>query len=108
MAFTMTDSQQVTLTVSFTDRKGNPTSPPAGAQPPQWLVDNPNIITLTPSTDGTSCVAASVGPLGAATISVKVSDAQGNPLASGSIDVTIVSGAPTQVAITPGTPSEQP
>jgi hypothetical protein len=29
-------------------------------------------------------------------------------LASGSIEVTIIGGAPTNVVVTPGTPTEQP
>jgi hypothetical protein len=107
-AFQMTDSQQVTMTVAFADKKGNPTPAPAGATPPAWSVDKPAVLALATAPDGMSCVVSAAGPLGTATVSVKVSDAGGNPLASGSIDVTIVGGAPSQVTITPGTPSEQP
>jgi len=106
--FQMTDSQQVTMSVAFTDKKGNPAPAPAGAAPPQWLVDNAALLTLTPAADGMSCVVAATGPLGDGTVSVKVTDAAGNSLATGSIAVTIVGGAPVNIAITPGTPSEQP
>ena len=108
MSFQMSDSQQVTLSVSFADKRGNPVPAPVGAQPPSWLVDNAALLSLTPAADGLSCVAASVGPLGTATVSVKVSDAQGNALASGSLGVTVIGGAPATVVVTPGTPSEQP
>ena len=106
--FQMTDAQQVQMTVAFADSRGNPTGPPAGAQPPQWLVDNTTLLSLTPAADGLSCTVAALGPLGTGTVSVKVGDASGNPLASGSIDVTIIGGAPTQVVITPGAPTDIP
>jgi len=107
-AFQMTDSQQVSCTLGYTDRRGNPTGPPPGATAPQWLVDTPAVLTLAPAADGQSCVVTAAGPLGTATVSVKVTDAQGNPLASGSLDFTIVGGAPSQMVVTPGTPTEQP
>jgi hypothetical protein len=94
--------------VSYADKRGNPTPPPAGATPPIWLVDNAALLSLTPASDGMSCVVASLGPLGAGTVSVKVADAAGNPLAAGSVGVTVVGGAPTVVTVTPGTPTEQP
>jgi len=106
--FSMTDSQQVTMSVAFADKRGNPAPTPAGAQPPVWLVDQASVLSLAPAADGMSCVVKAVGPLGTATVSVKVADASGAPLASGSVDVTIVGGAPVQVTVTPGTPSEQP
>lgn len=99
--FQLTDSQLVTLTISAVDKKGNPVTF-AGA--PVWSVDNPNLLSLTPSTDGLSCVVASVGPLGTAKVSVSST----TPSLSGTLDVQIVSGAATQLTIVPGTPSEQP
>jgi hypothetical protein len=105
--FSMTDTQEVDCSLTFVDKRGNPTNAPAGAGAPQWLVDNPAVLALTPSADGVTCTAAAVGPLGDATLSVKVTDSAGVALAAGSIDFTIVSSAPTGVNITPGTPSEQ-
>lgn len=107
-SFSMTDSQQVTMSVSYADKKGNPTSPPPGAQPPTWLVDTPALLAVAPAADGLSCIVAAVGPLGDGTVSVKVTNAAGDPLATGSIAVTIVSGAPSVVSVTPGAPTEQP
>lgn len=108
MAFQMTDSQQVTVTTAFTDKKGNPAALPTGTPAPTWLVDNSAVLALTPAADGLSCLVAAVGPLGSATVSVKVNDASGASLASGSLAVTIVGGALVNVVLTPGTPSEQP
>ena len=106
--FSMTDTQQVTMSIAYTDKRGNPTGPPPGATTPSWLIDNAALASLTPATDGMSCVVASLGPLGTGTVSVKVADGSGNPLASGSITLTVVGGAPTNVTVTPGTPTEQP
>src|SRR5258708_40335182 len=58
--FTMTDSQKTTLTVTATDKKGNPATMPTGSV--EWFVDNVSVIALTPN--GLSCDAAAVGPLG--------------------------------------------
>jgi hypothetical protein len=106
--FSMTDSQQATFGFSFEDRRGNPAPTPAGIQTPTWLTDSPALLALAPSADGTSCVVSALGPLGDGTVSVALVDANGDPLASGQIDVTIVGGAPTTVVITAGTPTEQP
>ncbi len=104
----MTDSQQCVLTVTMTDKRGNPVPFPPGSLAPAWMVDTPSILSLTPTAGGSSCTIAALGPLGDAKVSVLVSDTQGNPLAGGGIDVTIVSGAPSQVTVDPGTPTEQP
>jgi hypothetical protein len=106
--FSMTDSQEATFGVSFVDKRGNPAPWPAGSQPPVWMVDTPTVLALSPAADGLSCLVSALGPLGDATVSVAVSDSAGNPLASGSIAVTIVGGAPSTVVVTPGTPTEQP
>lgn len=107
MAFTMSDSQQVVCTTAFTDKKGNPVATPTGVNL-AWSVDMPNVLTLTPSADGLSCTIIAAGPLSTANVTLSVTDAQGNALASGSLGVTITSGAPSQVVITAGIPSEQP
>ncbi len=105
---TITDSQDLPLgPLQFTDKKGNPVPNPTGITV-AWSVDNPNLLALTPSADGLSCVASAVGPLGTAMVSVAVADSSGNPSAGGSVEVDIVSGAPTKVVIPTGTPTEQP
>lgn len=108
MGFNLTDSQQTICTLGYTDKRGNPSPAPAGAQPPVWLVDVPTVLSLTPSADGMSCTVAAVGPLGDAKLSVSVADNAGNSLASGSLDFTVIGGAPTKITVTPGVPTEQP
>lgn len=106
--YQMLDSQMVTMGITITDKRGNPAPMPPGTLPPVWMVDSPAVLALSPAADGLTCLVSALGPLGDAVVSVAVSDASGNPLASGGIDVSIVAGAPRTVIITPGTPSEQP
>lgn len=104
---TMTDTQQVVMTLKTgLDRRGNPTTLPAGSV--AWSTDSPALLTLTPSADGMSCTVASAGPLGTGVLTAKVSDASGAALASGSVNFTITSGAPVSIEIDAGTPVEQP
>jgi len=107
MAFTLTDSQEVIITTGFTDKRGNPASAPAG-DTFSWAVDNTQLLAVAPSADGLSAVVSAVGPLGSGTVSMKLADASGAVLASGSLDVTIIGGAPVNVVLTPGTATEEP
>ena len=88
MAFQMTDSQQVTMTVAFADRRGNPTPPPAARSRRRgWSTTRPS---CRCAGGGRHVVrGGALGPLGVGTVSVSVADASGNPLASGSVAVTI-------------------
>jgi hypothetical protein len=104
---TLTDSQESVMSIQFTDKRSNPTSAPPNAAPPVWMIDNTDLASLTPSADGSSCVVAASGPLGSGVVSVKVNDTNGNPLAAGSIGLTVQAGAPTNIQINPGTPTEQ-
>jgi hypothetical protein len=102
-----TDIQQQTLSVGrFLDRRGNPTQAPAGTTF-SWLVDNDQLLSLSPSDDGRSCLVKSVGPLGIGTVSLFVNDGQGNPLASGAFELEVIGSAPVSVEINPGTPEDQ-
>lgn len=107
MAFKLTDTQQVDLSATFIDKKGNP-APVDGL--PEWFTDNPNVLSLVPSPDGLACKISAVGPIGTAIVSMKADADLGSGIIpiSGLFDVEVVSGAAVQVTITPGTPSEQP
>lgn len=106
MAFTLTDTQQVNCTIKVFDKKNNPARI---TDTPTWLVDNPNVLVLSPSADGLSCLVKAVGPLGTGKVSVNVTIHSGGTDTSvaGVLDVEVVSSAPTTVSIDPGTPSEQ-
>lgn len=103
----MTDSQQVSLTISPVDRKGNP-APVDGI--PAWASSNTEVVTVAPAPDGMSAVASAVGPLGTATVSVTADADLGAGVTeiAGSLDITITAGSASTVTITAGTPTEQP
>ncbi len=105
--FALTDSQQVTLSVTFLDKKNNPAQVDGA---PAWLVDNPNVLALTPATDGLSCLISAVGPLGSAlvTLTADVDLGAGVTNVVGTFAVDITAGTATTVAISAGTPTEQP
>ncbi len=107
MAFELTDCQQVTLSVTFLDKKGNPARVDGA---PAWLVDNPNVLALTPAADGLSCLVSAVGPLGSALVTLTADADLGAGVVSviGTFAVDVTAGAATTVAITAGTPEEQP
>jgi hypothetical protein len=104
--FQITDSQQATATVVFKDKRNNPAS--IDGQP-SWSVDNSELLAITPSADGMSCVFASVGPLGIATITVKADADLGDGMKPivGSLEVEISAGDAAVIEITAGEPSEQ-
>jgi hypothetical protein len=103
---TMTDSQQVGLTIQPVDKKGNP-APVDGV--PAWASSNTEVVTVTPAADGMSAVASAVGPLGTATVSVKADADLGSGVTeiAGTLDITITAGAAATVTITAGTPTDQ-
>jgi hypothetical protein len=103
----MTDTQQTVMTAKFVDKKGNPGQVDGV---PEWLVDNPNVLQLTPAADGMSCVALAVGPLGNATVTLKADADLGAGVTPimGTVDFTIVGSASTTVSIDVATPTEQP
>lgn len=106
MAFSLTATQQVSLSVAPQDRRGNP----APVQDPVWQVDNPNLLALTPSADGLSCLAVAVGPIGAGTVTFRCDADLGTGVVElvGTETFTIVAGVATMVAISAGSPAEQP
>lgn len=96
----LTDLQQVTLSVAEQDAKGQPVSDSL-----TWSVDNPQVITITPSADTQSCVCVA-GVDGTATITV--ADNSVNPPLTGSDVITVVSSAATALVINEGAPEDQP
>jgi hypothetical protein len=106
MAFELTATQQVTLTVAPKDRRGNP----AQVQDPTWQVDNPNLVSLVPAPDGLSCVVAALGPIGAGTLTFRCDSNLGAGVVEliGTVQFTITPGTATVIEITPGTPTESP
>jgi hypothetical protein len=107
LAFDLKATEQVELTITAVDRRGNPAT--FAPNTVEWLVDNPNVVTVTPGPDGKTATLAAVGPVGTAVVTVNA-DIVGDsaPDISGTVEVNVVSGAPMNITIVPGTPTEQP
>jgi hypothetical protein len=96
--------KKVALSVQWTDEVGNPTDPPAdGTGGVSYTVDKGDIIALTDNGDGTA-VAAAVGNLGTAIVSVSA-QAGGRTL-TGDLALTVVAGLAERVNIVAG-PAEE-
>ena len=100
-AVQLTDLQQVTLTVAEQDSKAQPVT----GDSLTWSVDNPDIIAITPSADGYSCLCVA-GVDG--TANVTVTDNTVTPPLTGTEPFVVVSDAATSLVISAGTPEEQP
>ncbi len=106
MSFSMSDSQQVTVTIKAVDKKGNAASLDGV---PEWSSDNSDVLALTPAADGLSCLVQAVGPLGTGSITMKA-DADlgaGTTEIIGTLEVNITGGQAVTVALEPGAASEQ-
>lgn len=97
----LTDMQQVTLSVAEQDSKGQAVT----GDSLTWTVDNPQVITLTPSADTYSCVCVAQTD-GTATVTV-TDDSVTPPLTATDV-ITVVSSAATGLVISEGTPEDQP
>ena len=107
MGFALTANQLVNVTVEFKDKKGNAATVDGI---PEWLTDNSELLSLTPSPDGLSCVVAAVGPLGTATVTLRADADMGSGVVEvlGTLEVDVGPGSATVVTLTPGTPTDQP
>jgi hypothetical protein len=105
-AMQITDSQKVALEIKPVDKKGN-AAKVDGA--PVWSTDNDQVVALTPSSDGLSCVVSAVGPLGVAAVSVKADADLGAGVKPvfGTISFEVTSGEAATMTINAGTPEEQ-
>lgn len=107
LMFQMSSSQQVTVSVIFKDKKNNPAQIDGT---PEWLTDNPDVLALTPGTDGKSCLVAAVGPLGTGKVTLTADADLGAGVEQiiGTFDVEVTAGKAKVVTINPGTAVEQP
>lgn len=94
VAVTLTDSQQVTLTLGETDSKGQPVTGDSVV----WTVDNASVVTLTPN--GYECL-VEAGTVGTATVTVT----DGSLTATEAFVVT--AGAASALTLTASDPVEQ-
>lgn len=93
----LTDTQQVTATIDPKDTKGFDTSDSL-----TWSTADPTVVSLVPSADSLSCLCVA----GVPGVGVVVTVTDGVLSASESFDV--VAGAAASLAMTLGTPEDQP
>lgn len=107
VATTITVSQQVPVSVSFVDKKGNPAKVDGV---PQWATDNSDVLLLEPAADGLSCNVKAVGMIGTGMVQVTADADLGagfTPII-GTLQVDVTGGTAATVVLTPGSPTEQP
>ncbi len=100
---TMLDTEKATASIEIDDAKGFPVGG-AFDQPAAWSISDTTIATITPATDGMSCLVVAVKP-GNATLSVAAVLA-GASLA-GTCPVTVIAGAAATIKVTLGASSPQ-
>ena len=106
-AMILKDNQQVSLAIQPVDAKGKPAQVDGK---PAWESSDPSIVSVTPSDDGLSAVAAAGQNLGHAQISVKA-DAdlgEGVRLITGVLEFDVVAGEAVSLSIIAGQPEDQP
>lgn len=105
---TMTVTQQFTLTLNPTDKKGKP-APVDPTDPPTWGSSNDAVAQVVPAADGLSALVVAQG-VGDYTISVSAdADLSANiSLIIGSDTGTVTAGQATSVGLVAGPVEEQP
>lgn len=68
VVFTLKDSEKVSVAVEFVSAGGNPAKVDGA---PSWESSDPSILTVTPATDGMSCMVTTVGPVGTTRVTCK-------------------------------------
>lgn len=106
-AMQITATQQFDVSFAVTDKRGNPALVDGV---PEWLTDNSDLVTITPSGDGKTCTVAANGVLGTGRVQVNLDADLGAGVVPliGTLDVEVTPGTATVVTLTPGPVTEQP
>lgn len=99
----LTDEQKVSLSVGFFTKAGNPARIDGA---PVWASSNPSVVEVTPSEDGLTATATSVGPLGVVqvTVSADADLGEGTRLITGVLDIEVLAAEAVSAGISAGTP----
>jgi hypothetical protein len=103
---TLTDIQKVALSIAPLDAKGNPAVVDGV---PEWIVSDPDLLSLTVEPDGMSAELFALGPLGVGQVTVNADALIGEGVSTitGILDVIVVASQAATVGITAGTPEDQ-
>jgi hypothetical protein len=100
----LTADQQVDLSITGEDAYGNPVTISGNTS---WSSSDPSIVVVQ-MTDSSHAVAAAVGPVGSAAVTVTNdvnSDGTGDYI--GSLAIDVVAGVMADIAVMAGTPTEK-
>ncbi len=101
----MRDDQQATLTISPKDKKGKPALVDGV---PVWASSDETVVTVVPSADGLSAVAAGVAPgSGRIVVTADADLGSGTVDLTGILEVTILAGQAASIEVTAGAPTDQ-
>jgi hypothetical protein len=102
----LTDTQQVPVQIAGADKKGAP----APVQNPTFTSSDPNVATVTQDTTDPTKATVVAGLPGTCQIQVSADADLGDGVTtiSGVLDITVVAGQAASIAVTAGTPVEQP
>ena len=101
----LTATQQLTATLTITDRKGNPASV-EGA--PVWASSDETVATVESSADGMSGVVKAVAPgSGRVVVTADADLGEGVTPIIGTLDINVTPGTASVVAISAGPAEEQ-
>lgn len=95
---TITAVEQVPVTASAVDAKGNPVQTTFAA-PPTWVSSDTTILTLVPAADGLSAIVTAVGKLGTASVTVSATPTGASAPISGSASVQVTAGAAAALSL---------
>jgi hypothetical protein len=104
------DNQKFTATISAKSAAGNPATLDESDNPITWESSDPNIVSVTPSSDRMSAEIAAAGPVGMAQITVRA-DADVDPgeirELAGILEVEVISGEAVTIEVVPGPLEDQ-
>lgn len=107
MAFTITDIQEFSASVTFTDVRGNPAEIDGS---PIWSVSNEELLGIETSNDEFTAYITALGPVGHAQVVVTADARIGEETSEikGILDIDIVASEAVSATITPSEPTDMP
>lgn len=105
MQLTLSDSQEVDISIKPTDKRGNP----APLQSPVFESSDTSVLVLVDGADPQQKIARAVGAIGAAMITFTGDADLGDGVVPiiGTMDVVVIAGQAVAVELTAGAPREQ-
>jgi hypothetical protein len=101
MPFTLSDVQEIDLSISGVDAAGNPAVIKGAA----WDTSDKSVLALTPTPDGTTCTVVSTGKLGKSQVTVTAQGPKG-PV-HGVFDIEVVGSDAVAITVNPGAPKDK-